>query len=112
MDQFIGGLHEVLGPAESAVDKIRLFVDHHLDMVERHPDVAAVISVELRQSPKFMKEYKNPKFVEYLRTLAELIVEGMKSGELRSDMNPWLSARALFGMLDELVLAWVVPEWV
>ena len=62
---------------------------------------------ELRQSAKFMKEYQNPRFAEFLKLLASIIDEGQKSGKLRSDIPAQVAARALFGALDELALWWV-----
>jgi len=108
MDRFLEGLGVSMKDVEGPVERIRLFLEHHLSMVETYPDVAAVISVELRQSHKFMKEYKNPKFAQYLTVLADIVRDGAEEGVFRSDINPWMSARALFGMLDELVVAWVL----
>jgi TetR/AcrR family transcriptional regulator, fatty acid metabolism regulator protein len=72
--------------------------------------MAEVISVELRQSSKFIREYSNPKFAEFLRTIAGAVVEGQRTGELRTGIDPHLFARALFGALDEIALAWLVKH--
>ena len=50
--------------------------------------MAEVISVELRQSSKFIREYSNPKFAEFLRTIAGAVVEGQRTGELRTGIDP------------------------
>ena len=82
----------------------------HLELVEQNRDMAEVISVELRQSSKFIREYSNPKFAEFLRTIAGAVVEGQRTGELRADIDPYVFARALFGALDEIALAWLVKH--
>ncbi len=64
--------------------------------------------MELRQSSKFMKEYKNPKFAAFLKMMTDILEEGRDAGVLRSDIDLSLIARALFGMLDELALSWVL----
>ena len=69
-----------------------------------------VISVELRQSSKFIREYANPKFAEFLRTIAGAVVEGQRAGELRADIDPYIFARSLFGALDEIAVAWLVKH--
>jgi TetR/AcrR family fatty acid metabolism transcriptional regulator len=72
--------------------------------------MAEVVTVELRQSAKFIKEYANPKFREFLRLIARAIADGQASGELRTDLEPSTVARALFGALDELALAWLAKQ--
>ena len=66
------------------------------------------ITVELRQSSKFIKEYKNPKFADFLRIVADVVTDGQKRGEFRKDLSPPLLSRALFGALDEIARAHLV----
>jgi TetR/AcrR family transcriptional regulator, fatty acid metabolism regulator protein len=108
MEDINAHLREELSRAVSAEDKLRAVVRLHLGLVQENRHMAEVICVELRQSSKFIKEYANPKFGEFLRLIAGAIAEGQKSGELRSDVDPALIARALFGALDEISLAWLV----
>lgn len=108
MEKVIGRLHRALERAQTVEERIRIFIEQHLRMIEENPDLAEVITVELRQSAKFMKEYKNPKFGAYLRVIGDMIDEGVECGVLRQGFEPWLLSRALFGMLDELALAWVL----
>ena len=71
--------------------------------------MAEVITVELRQSSKFIREYANPKFAEFLRTHRR---RRSPKGRRRASCAPssirTLIARALFGALDEIALAWLV----
>jgi hypothetical protein len=80
----------------------------HLMLVEKNPPLAEVLTVELRQSAKFMKEYRNSKFGEFLKLLATPIEEGQRDGTIRPDLDPHVIARALFGALDELALSWLL----
>ena len=68
--------------------RLKRIVKLHLELVEQNRDMAEVISVELRQSSKFIKEYANPKFAEFLRTIAGAVVEGQRTGELRTGHRP------------------------
>jgi TetR/AcrR family fatty acid metabolism transcriptional regulator len=43
-------------------------------------DMAEIIQVELRQSGKFMKEYKNERFIEYLDIIEDIIIKGSENG--------------------------------
>ena len=108
MERVNDNLRAALASEASACDRLRRVVQLHLELVESNRPMAEVISVELRQSSKFIKEYANPKFAEFLRLIAGAVTEGQKAGELRPDIDPQLLARALFGALDEIALAWLV----
>jgi TetR/AcrR family fatty acid metabolism transcriptional regulator len=108
MEGINANLRNALSASPAAADKLRSVVRLHLELVEQNRHMAEVICVELRQSSKFIKEYANPKFGEFLRLIAGAIVEGQRSGELRSDLDAPMVARAMFGALDELALAWLV----
>jgi TetR/AcrR family fatty acid metabolism transcriptional regulator len=110
MEQVNANLRLALAAESTAAEQIRRVVRLHLELVQRDPHMGEVITVELRQSAKFIKEYANPKFAEFLRLIAGAIVEGQRKGELRSDMDPHVMARALFGALDEIALAWLVKS--
>jgi TetR/AcrR family fatty acid metabolism transcriptional regulator len=110
MERVNANLREALATETSAVGQIKRVVKLHLELVGQNREMAEVISVELRQSSKFIREYANPKFAEFLRLIAGAVVEGQRKGELRHDIDPYILARALFGALDEIALAWLVKH--
>ncbi|HEX8952303.1 MAG TPA: TetR/AcrR family transcriptional regulator [Polyangia bacterium] len=110
MERVNANLREAIDTESTAVARLRRIVKLHLELVEQNRDMAEVISVELRQSSKFIREYSNPKFAEFLRTIAGAVVEGQRTGELRTGIDPYVFARALFGALDEIALAWLVKH--
>lgn len=87
---------------EDPRQKIIKFCDNHLTIVEADRALAEVIQVELRQSNKFMREYKNKHFLAYLNIIADIIAQGQQQGVFRDDLKPELCARVIFGSLDEL----------
>ena len=82
--------------------KLIKFCDNHLTIVEADRALAEVIQVELRQSNKFMREYKNKHFLAYLNIIADIVAQGQQQGVFREDLKPELCARVIFGSLDEL----------
>jgi TetR/AcrR family fatty acid metabolism transcriptional regulator len=110
MEMVNANLREAINTESTAVARLQRIVKLHLLLVEQNRDMAEVISVELRQSSKFIREYSNPKFAEFLRTIAGAVVEGQRTGELRDGIDPYVFARALFGALDEIALAWLVKH--
>lgn len=88
--------------------KIEQFAKTHMGMVKKDRDLSEVIQVETRQSSKFMKEYDNRKFAQYLDLISEIIMEGQAQKVFRQDINPGIAKRAFFGALDELSRLWVL----
>lgn len=89
-------------------EKIEQFARTHMGLLKNNKDLAEVIQVEIRQSSKFMKEYDNRKFAQYLDLISEIIIEGQEKGIFRQDINPGIAKRAFFGALDELSRLWVL----
>ena len=89
-------------------EQLRAFIQTYLQLVSDEPTAAEVLTIELRQSSKFMKEYDNPEFADFLRMLGGIIAEGQARGELDAAIPSHIAARMIFGMLDELALAWVL----
>ncbi len=88
--------------ARNPAEKLEIFASTHLGLIEKNQDMAEIIQVELRQSGKFMKEYKNERFLEYLDIIEDIICEGQRSGLFRKDVIPGVAKRAFFGALDEV----------
>lgn len=86
------------------LDRIRSLIHLHVDLATHDPDLAEFITVELRQSGKFIREYENPQFVEYLRVLRDIIEDGQRTGYIRTGLDSRLLVRAIFGALDEVLL--------
>ena len=105
MQRIIARANDELARSEGSVlDKIRQAIALHLSLVVDDPDLAEFITVELRQSGKFIKEYDNPKVTEYLRIFRDLILAGQEQGLIRRTVDARLVVRAIFGALDELLL--------
>jgi TetR/AcrR family fatty acid metabolism transcriptional regulator len=110
MDEILNLVRSEISQHKDALAKLRRFVHLHMALMEQNPRLAEVIQVELRQSSKFMKEYKNVKFLEYLQFIAEVIEEGQREGLIRPNITSAVFKRMLFGALDELALQWVLSK--
>ncbi|MSP17872.1 MAG: TetR/AcrR family transcriptional regulator [Myxococcales bacterium] len=100
-------LERELAGASDPEDRLRRFMRAYVRLIQQNPHAAEVITIELRQSEKFMKQYSNPRFAEFLKRLAAIIDDGQQQGRFRKELPAPIVARALFGALDELALWWV-----
>lgn len=107
MEAILSYLRASLAQIDSVVERLRTFIDLHFKMVSENPALAEVLTVELRQSSKFMREYTPRKFGEYLGLLESLYVEGCEKGVFRTGIDAKVFKRALFGALDEVSTTWV-----
>jgi len=92
------------------VDRLKVFIHTYLGLVRDQPAAAEVLTVELRQSSKFMKQYANPRFGEFLRMLASVVADGQAAGQLDATIPAPVAARMIFGLLDEMALAWLLSD--
>ena len=95
---------------KDAIRKIEQFAIAHLKLIELNKNVAEIIQVELRQSSKFMKEYKNEQFMQYLNLIGDIIREGQEEGICKKEIIPDIAKRAFFGALDEMSRFWVLSS--
>lgn len=103
-------IREELRKTDDPVEKLRVFASAHLSLILKNRDLAEVIQVELRQSPKFMREYVNNISMEYLNFVRAIVVEGQERGIFRTDIAPGIVKRAFFGALDEMARYWILSH--
>lgn len=101
-------LGEIAASDRKIEEKVRKIVGIQLGLLEDQRDLAEVITVNLRQSSRLLKQYAAPLFIRYLGLVAGVIAEGQKAGVFRQDLSPRVAARALWGALDGLALTWAL----
>lgn len=94
--------------AEGIEDKVRVVVELQLGLLEEQRDLAEVVTVNLRQSSRLLKQYAAPLFTEYLELIAGVIADGQREGVLRDDVSARVVARGLWGALDGVALTWAL----
>jgi TetR/AcrR family fatty acid metabolism transcriptional regulator len=90
------------------VTRLETFVRVHFESVAQSRALAEVITVELRQSSKFMRNTDMKPFGRYLGLIARIVEDGVRDGLFASDVPSRTVARAIFGTIDELALEWAM----
>jgi TetR/AcrR family fatty acid metabolism transcriptional regulator len=88
--------------------KLRVCVDIQLGLLDGSRELAEVVTVNLRQSAKLLKQYGAPLFGRYLETLASVFEDGQAQGLVRRDLSSRVLSRALWGALDAITLGWAL----
>ncbi len=110
MTELLAEARAELAKERTAPARLARFIELHLAAVERNPDLASVLIVELRQSAQFLKAADRAKLAAYVDLIAEVVRAGQESGELTNDVSPAVVKRVIFGALDELALGWLLSN--
>ena len=119
-DILISVLEEEIGKIIKQIEKaieqetdpekmLNIFIEKHLSAMKQNKNLAEVIHIELRQSDRLVKEYRNTSFKQYIDVISEIITKGQELGIYRTDILPDIAKRAFFGALDEVSRIWTTP---
>lgn len=80
----------------SVADQLAAFLTHHLETLLRREQVSRLVVREVMESsPEGGKELAEQVFFEGFSELLEIVREGQRRGEFRSDLNPALLAHLI-----------------
>lgn len=85
---------------------LETYATRHLLTMKKNRNLAEVIQIELRQTNKLIKDYRNNKFSEYTDLVADIIRLGQSQGIFDQDIEPNIAKRFFFGALDEVSRVW------
>ena len=108
ISKLIRVLRAELEPPGTFDERFRRVIELQLGLLEGQRDLAEVVTVNLRQSSRLLKQFATPLFTEYLEVIAGLIAQGQREGVVRADVNPRVGARALWGALDGVAVTWAL----
>ena len=113
LEEEIGKIIEQIEKAiEKETDPVKMmtiFIEKHLSAMKQNKNLAEVIHIELRQSDRLVKEYRNTTFKQYIDVISRIIKKGQERGIYRTDILPDIAKRAFFGALDEVSRIWTTP---
>ncbi len=107
---YLQSLEREIATISRPEERIRIAIRHHLAALGRDRALAVVTQVELRHSLKFMSLLSQQEVADYLGTLRKIVEHGQNEGTFRRNLHPALVAKAVFGILDELVTSWILSE--
>ena len=107
---FLQSLQSQLTSVSRDEDRLRVAIRHHLETLGRDRSLAVVSQVELRHSLKYMTLFSQHEVADYLNLLRDIVAHGQGEGVFRRTLHPQLVAKAIFGILDEMVTSWILSE--
>jgi TetR/AcrR family transcriptional regulator, fatty acid metabolism regulator protein len=110
MAEFVATLWRAIATEPDAVAKIKRLVYMHFETLERQPDIAEVVQVELRQSQKFFRGPATQEIAAYFALIASVLEEGVAGGHFRRDLPVKVATKMLFGAMDQMATSWVLGK--
>lgn len=107
---YLRSLEQHLANINRAEERMRIAVRHHLETLGRDRSLAVVSQVELRHSLKFMSLFSQQEIKDYLNVIRKIVEQGQTEGTFRGNVHPQLVAKAIFGVLDEMVTSWILSD--
>ncbi len=110
MEKLLDDLGDALSGLQDPLDRMRAYARFHFLQLRTYPALAQVLQVELRQSTRFLHDYRPEKLWQYLSVFEQLVHAGQASGQIHGDVDPFIVKWAFFGALDELSMQWVLSR--
>jgi len=104
--KIVNKTQKLIGKTDDPVEMLRIYVIQHLTSMKKNRNLAEVIQIELRQTNKVIKEYRDNKFSAYVGIVGDIIQRGQETGFFREDVQPDIAKRIIFGSLDEVSRVW------
>jgi AcrR family transcriptional regulator len=95
---------EILQYIQGATNKLRFVIYRHLQLYASDADYARVAMLILKTNRNFITTEAYKVVQASARTTLEVLQEGIKSGEFRPDMQPYLVRAMIWGTIEHLVI--------
>ena len=91
-----------------AANKLRAIAYIYLDLYQNNPDYAAVVLLILKPNIRFRDTEAFRLIRAGFRNTTRVIKSGIESGELRSDLEPYVIRSVIMGAIDHVTTNWLM----
>lgn len=110
MAEFVAKLWKAMADQPDPVSKVRRLVYLHFDLLERNPELAEVVQIELRQGQKFFRGASSQEIASYFALIGSVLEEGVAAGRFRANLPVKVATKMLFGTMDQMATSWVLGK--
>ncbi len=91
-----------------AVNKLHATLYMQLMYYSEHPEFTAVLLLILKHNRKFIDTDAHKEIRDYLKIVDRCIKEGVESGEIHAEIDPYYLRATLIGSLEHIVINWLL----
>jgi len=101
---------EQLFGIQGAFNKLRKFLWWYLRYIEREPLTAKVVFLFLKTNSNFVSTPVYSNVRTFYSVLVKIFEEGRDSGEMKSDLNPYIARSIFLGTIEHVVIRWLIKD--
>jgi AcrR family transcriptional regulator len=110
-DTLIGDI-EKCNQSSPTIELLENILRNHLSSIEQRKGVSFLVIAEIMSlGDKRLNQKIYAVLDEYISHIREIFTRGLKSGELRRDMDPDIAATVFFSMIQGLVTIWALSDY-
>jgi TetR/AcrR family fatty acid metabolism transcriptional regulator len=95
---------EILQYIQGSTNKLRFLIYRHLQLYASDSDYARVVMLTLKTNRNFLNTEAYKVVQASARNTIEVLQEGIKNGEFRPDIQPYLVRAMIWGTIEHLVI--------
>jgi len=85
---------------------------NHLSSIEQRKGISFLVIAEIISlGDKGLNRRALEVLKKYINNIRELLIEGIKTGEIRQSINPEMAATAFFGAIQGLITIWALSDY-
>ena len=93
---------------QGAFNKLRKFLWWYIHYIQSEPMTAKVVFLFLKTNPNFMESVAYPNVQTFYSSLIKIFEEGVESGEMAEDLDPFVARSILLGTIEHMVIRWLL----
>ena len=108
LEQYLVQFERDLKGIKGALNKIRKLIWGHISVYSANRVFAKILFLEVRNHLDYYSSDTYQLIRAYSKILLEIIEEGVRNGEIRSDVPPTLIRQVIFGSIEHVCLTGVI----
>lgn len=108
LEQYLVQFERDLKGIKGALNKLRKLIWSHISVYSTNRVFARILFLEVRNHLDYYKSDTYELVRAYSKILLEIIEEGVREGEIRSDVPPKLIRQVIFGSIEHVCLTGVI----
>ena len=106
----VASIKEQFFGVKGAFNKLRKFLWWYLRYIERNPLIGKVIFLNLKTNRDFMDTESYSDVKKFYSVLIKIFEEGIESGEIKQDLNPYLARNIFLGTIEHMLIRWLLKD--
>ena len=103
-------LDEQLFGIQGAENKLRKYLWWYLRRVEQSPLDAKIVYLFLKTNANFLNTEVYANVKKLYSYLIDIFEEGLKTGEMKSELDPRIARDIFIGTMDHIIIRWLLKD--